>query len=169
MNFKHLMKYVSLLIVGLLAGNSFAFVLGVGSAIEKLSASSYIAFHESMQRSFLSWTPLLCGFLVLILGSLLVALRKEWREFEFFFVLFALLCILDELVMSWNGNFPLNRIINAWRVEGAPSDWSYVRTQWLHFMYWRCALMISSFILLLASVFLTKTDSRLSPNVAAVF
>lgn len=169
MNFKHLMKYISLLFVGLLAGNSFAFVLGMGPAIEKLSASSYLAFHESMQRSFLSWTPLLCGFLVFILVSLLVILRKNWRDFEFFFVLFALLCILDELIMSWSGNFPLNRMISSWRLDGAPSDWSYVRAQWLQFMYWRCALMVASFILLLASVFISKTESRPLPSVAVAF
>src|SRR5438445_12965248 len=101
MKFNLLMKYTSLLLVGLLAGNSFAFVLGMGSAIEKLSASSCIAFHESMQRSFLSWTPMLCVLLIFTLGSLLITMRKRWKEMEFFFVLFALICILDEMFMTW--------------------------------------------------------------------
>lgn len=163
------MKYSSLLLVGLLAGNSFAFVLGMGPAIEKLSASSYISFHESMQRSFLSWTPMLCVLLVAFLASLLITMLKQWKTLQFFLVLFSLICVADELFMTWSGNYPLSRLMLTWRFEGAPTDWGNIRTQWLYFMYWRCALLVAGFGLLLAAVCTTKSASRISPDVAAVF
>ncbi|MDG0815186.1 DUF1772 domain-containing protein [Bdellovibrio svalbardensis] len=161
MKFNQLMKYTSLLLVGLLAGNSFAFVLGMGSAMKKLSASSYVAFHESMQRSFLSWTPMLCVLLIFALFSLLVTMRKRWKELEFYLVLLALVCVLDELFMTWTGNYPLNKVASV--------GWGDIRTQWLHFMYWRCALLIVGFGLLLASVFTKRSVSPISRDVAAAF
>lgn len=158
MNFKSVMRYTSLLLVGLLAGNAFAFVLGMGPAIEKLSASSYLVFHESMQRSFLSWTPMLCGLLVLVLLVSLLTMRREWRKLEFLLIAFALLCVADELFMTWTGHFPLSRSIQMWRETGAPTDWSEIRTQWLHFMYWRCVLLLVGFGFLLASVCIRKNE-----------
>ena len=97
MTINRILKYAGLFLVGLLAGNAFAFVLGMGPAMERLSPSSYIAFHQSMQRSFLAWTPLLCGCLIVILAMILLGMRKRWKELEFFLVLFAMICVMDEL------------------------------------------------------------------------
>ncbi|HEX7675472.1 MAG TPA: DUF1772 domain-containing protein [Bdellovibrio sp.] len=169
MNLNNLIRYSSLLLVGLLAGNAFAFVLGMGPAMEKLSASSYMAFHESLQRSFLSWTPSLCILLVMFLALELFGMRRRWRNLDFFFVLFALLCVLDELMMTWVGNFPLNTLIHSWVLQGVPMDWGQIRAQWLYFMYWRCALLVASFSLLLASSVIMNSESQASRDVAAAF
>jgi hypothetical protein len=162
MKFNQILKYTSLLLVGLLAGNAFAFVVGMGPAMEKLSATSYIGFHQSMQRSFLAWTPLLCAMVVVLLAGLL-------KRIEFLFVVFALVCVLDELFMTWTGNMPLNRIIHSWQFQGAPNDWEDIRRQWVQLMYWRCALLVSGFALLIASVLVKRTEAPISQDVAVAF
>ncbi|MBO9666016.1 MAG: DUF1772 domain-containing protein [Bdellovibrio sp.] len=169
MKFNHILKYTSLLLVGLLAGNAFAFVVGMGPAMEKLSATSYIGFHQSMQRSFLAWTPLLCAMVVLLLAGLLIEMRHKWKRIEFLFVVFALVCVMDELFMTWTGNMPLNRIIHSWQIQGTPNDWEDIRRQWVQLMYWRCALLVSGFALLIASVLVKRTEAPISQDVAVAF
>ena len=169
MTINRILKYAGLFLVGLLAGNAFAFVLGMGPAMERLSPSSYIAFHQSMQRSFLAWTPLLCGCLIVILAMILLGMRKRWKELEFFLVLFAMICVMDELVMMWTGNVPLNRLIYGWQIGGPPNNWEAIRTQWVQLMYWRCALLIAGFSLLLASVLVKKSEAPISQDVAVAF
>ncbi len=161
-------RYISLMMTGLMAGSSFAFVLGMGPAMERLTVGSYIELHQSMETVFVAWTPFFYLALTLIITTNLFLLRKEWRSLEFVLVAFALLCILDELVMTWTGNLPLNRVINSWQMMTPPADWIEVRSQWVRFMYIRCALLISGFGLLLASSFVMKRsqDSHSSVFVA---
>lgn len=169
MKLNQFLKYTSLLLIGLLAGNAFAFVIGMGPAMQKLSASSYIAFHQAMQRSFLSWTPLLCFVVVFKLTVHLFVMRKHWQRIEFFFVLFALLCVMDELVMTWTGNMPLNRVIHLWQFQGPPNDWENIRAQWMHLMYWRCALLVAGFSFLIGSVLVKKTESPILRDASVAF
>jgi uncharacterized membrane protein len=169
MKLNQFLKYTSLLLIGLLAGNAFAFVIGMGPAMQKLSASSYIAFHQAMQRSFLSWTPLLCFVVVFKLAVHLFVMRKHWQRVEFFFVLFALLCVMDELVMTWTGNMPLNRVIHMWQFQGPPNDWENIRSQWVQLMYWRCALLVAGFSFLIGSVLVKKTESPILQDVSVAF
>ncbi|MBV2167060.1 MAG: DUF1772 domain-containing protein [Bdellovibrio sp.] len=156
MNISMIFRYISLLMTGLMAGSSFAFVLGMGPAMERLTVGSYIELHQSMETVFVAWTPFFYLALTLIIVTNLFLLRKDWRSLEFVLVAFALLCILDELVMTWTGNLPLNRVINSWQMMTPPADWIEVRSQWVRFMYIRCALLISGFGLLLASSFVMK-------------
>ncbi len=88
---------------------------------------------------------------------------------QFFLILFALVCILDELFMTWTGSYPINQIAQNWSLQNAPAGWVEIRTQWLCFVYWRCALLLVGFGLLLVSVFSTKSESPLSQDVAAAF
>ena len=169
MTINRILKYTGLFLVGLLAGNTFVFILGMRPAMENLSASSYIAFHQSMQRSFLAWTPLLCSFLVVILAMTLINMRRQWKELEFFFVLFAFICVLDELMMTWTGNVPLVNLLLRGQIHGPSGEWEAIRAQWVCLMYWRCAMLVAGFGLLLASVFVKKMRSPFSRDVAVVF
>ncbi|MFM6928856.1 MAG: DUF1772 domain-containing protein [Bdellovibrio sp.] len=164
-----ILKCTGLFLVGLLAGNTFAFILGMQPTMESLSASSYIAFHQSMQRNFLAWTPLLCSFLVVILAMTLINMRRQWKELDFFFVLFALICVLDELMMTWTGSFPLARVFLSSQAHGSSDGWEVIRAQWVYLMYWRFAMLFAGFGLLLASIFIKKIGSPISRDVAVVF
>ncbi|WP_413582809.1 DUF1772 domain-containing protein [Bdellovibrio sp. HCB288] len=166
MKINHFLKYTSLFLIGALAGNAFAFVMGMGSVMEKLSATSYIAFHESMQRSFLSWTPLLCMVVLFKLVTHLLMLRKQWKHLEFFFVLFTLLCVVNDLLITWTGFVPLNQLIRVWGFQGPPNDWEAIRSQWLNLMYWRCSVLTAGFSFLILSALIRRTESPISKDVA---
>ncbi|MNJ91300.1 hypothetical protein D3C87_89510 [compost metagenome] len=168
MNINFFLRYISILFVGLLAGNAFAFVLGVGPALEMLSVGTYVEFHQAMMSFLGARAPILYAGSLMALSLSLVTMRKQWRTLEYVMVLFALICVLDELVMSVNGNLPLTRSIQSWQINQPPNNWAEVRSQWMYLMYWRCALLVSAFVLLLsASCFKDKSLSSASGVVVA--
>lgn len=168
MNYSLIVRYSSLFLVGLMAGNSLAFVLGVGPAIRSLSAPAYIELHHSINDNFVRWTPVLYTCLLGIVGANLFVLRNHWRSMEFFLVLFTLICIFDEMFMMLRGNLPLHRMIQSWEAFSPPTNWSQIRQEWLEFMYLRAALLITGFSLLVLSCCVSKRF-RTSQDVAVVF
>ena len=168
MNYSLFVRYSSLFLVGLMAGNSLAFVLGVGPAIRSLSAPAYIELHHSIHENFVRWTPVLYTVLLGIVSANLFVLRNQWRSLEFFLVLFTLLCVFDEMLMMLRGNLPLHRMIQSWEVFSPPTNWAQIRQEWLEFMYLRAALLITGFSLLVLSCCVSKRF-RTSPDVAVVF
>ncbi|WP_291515817.1 DUF1772 domain-containing protein [Bdellovibrio sp. ArHS] len=151
-----------------MAGSSFAFVLGMGPAMENLSAAAYIELHQNLDPAFSAWNPLLYFILTVTIVANLFLLREEWKSLEFLLVLFALICVLDELLMTWTGNLPLSRAVHDWQMLAPPTNWAEVRSQWLRFMYIRSALLVSSFGLLLASSFFMKQSRASRSNVFVV-
>lgn len=134
-----LLRYATLLLSGLLAGSSFAYVLGLATLA------------ESPHFTNVSWceeAPFLCGLLLLLIAGDLLTLRRRWKSVEFLLVAFSLICILDEMTMTW--------MIHSWHVLSPSVEWVEVRSQWFRFMYIRSALLASGFALLLASVFFMK-------------
>lgn len=146
--------------VGLMAGNSLAFVLGMGTAMEKLSMGSYIELRQSMDTTFSAWAPLFYILITASIASNLYYLRRAWRTLEFMLVAFALVCVLDEAVMTW--------ATHSWQLMTPLSDWDDIRSQWLRFMYIRSALLVSGFGLLLASSFFMKRSLSSPRDVFAV-
>lgn len=153
MKFSIFFRYVGLLLVGLMAGSSFSFLVGMGSGLERLPVGSKFELHKSMEFPFAQWTYVIYLALILILCFNLFSIRQKWKTLEFILVVFSLVCVVDDLVMTLVGDLPLIESIQSW-LSTSPGNWIEVRSQWLNFMYIRCALLISSFILLLASSYL---------------
>jgi hypothetical protein len=157
-------RYIAILMVGLLAGNSFAFVLGMGPAMESLSAFTYIEFHRQLEGFFSGRTPLMYTLALLALTVDLLLLRRSWKNLEFVLIFFSLICILDELLMASNGSGPLVRSLSAWNIREIPVDWVDVRALWLRFMYWRSALLVSAFAMLLLATCITNKSPEASAD-----
>lgn len=168
MNVSTLLRYCGLLLVGMMAGSSFAFVLGMGPAMEQLSITSYMEFHRSMETPFNIFSPLIYLLAIATLLASLYQIRQSWKSMEFLLIAFALLCVVDELLMTRFGNLPLNHVISQWDLIAPPPDWMEIRSQWLRFMYIRSALLVSGFALLLASTFFMKRSPASPQDVFAV-
>lgn len=156
------------MMVGLLSGGSFSFVLGLGSAMEHLSLAAYVEIHQSMSPLLDSWMLSFYLLLVAFLFLDLFYLRHEWQSLEFVLVFFALLCICDEFAMTWNGNMPLDHVIKSWHMQSPPPDWMEIRSQWLRFMYLRSVLLVAGFGLLLSSTFFIRKNQASQQDVFAV-
>ena len=148
MNITTMLRYTSLMLVGLLAGSSLSFVLGLGPALEELSAGAYVEIHQSMNPLHSPGVVGLYLALAVLLSLDLYHLRNEWKSLEFVLVAFTLICVCDEFAMTWT--------VQSWEVLALPANWNDVRSQWERFMYIRSALLVTGFGLLLASTFFMK-------------
>ena len=86
---------------------------------------------------------------------------------EYLLMVFAVICVLNELLMTYMGNLPLNQLITSWDLMSPPPDWMDIRSQWLWFMYIRCALLVAGFSLLLASIFMMRPAPSSQPDAFA--
>ncbi|UXR64080.1 DUF1772 domain-containing protein [Bdellovibrio bacteriovorus] len=161
------LKYLGLLLLGLMAGSSFALVVGVGPTLENLSILAYLEFHRNWHQSFSMMSPVVYALALLTLSANMYLSRHRWKSMEFLLMLFAVICVLNELLMTYMGNLPLNQLITSWDLLSPPPDWMDIRSQWLWFMYIRCALLVAGFSLLLASIFMMKPVRSSQPDAFA--
>lgn len=151
------LQYFGLLLAGLMAGSSIFFHVGVISGIEKSSGGSFREVNQIMELPFAEWTYVIYLAFIFTLCLNLFLIRRRWKSLEFMMVVFSLVCVVDDLVMTLAGNLPMVQGLRSWQNTSA-ENWIEVRSQWSNFMYIRCALLSASFILLLASTYLmTKT------------
>lgn len=167
MNLSLGLKYLGLLLLGLMAGSSFALVVGVGPTLENLSILAYLEFHRNWTHSFSMMSPIVYSLVLLTLTASMYLSRRRWKSMEFLLIAFAVICVLNELLMTYMGNLPLNQLITSWDLMSPPPDWMDIRSQWLWFMYIRCALLVAGFSLLLASIFMMKPARSSQPDAFA--
>lgn len=148
MNATVILRYTSLMLAGLLAGSSVSFVLGLGTALDRLSADAYTEIHQSMNPLFSPGVIGLYLALAIFLSLDLYSIRSGWKSLEFVSVAFSLICVCDEFAMTWT--------VQSLEILSLPANWIDVRSQWEGFMYIRSALLVAGFALLLASTFFMK-------------
>ena len=168
MSWSFIFRYTAILMVGLLASNSFAFVLGMGPAMDSLTAITYLELHRQLEGFFSGRTPIMYAVAVASLVLDLVLQKRDWKKFEFILVLFALICILDEILMGLSGSGSLTQSLRDWNFQNIPADLADVRILWMRYMYWRSALLISGFVLLLAATCFTNKSLEPSEDAVAV-
>lgn len=160
------LQYFGLLLAGLMVGSSISFHVGVILSIEKSSGSSIREINQLMELHFAEWIYVIYLAFILVLGSILFLIRRRWKSLEFLMVVFSLVCVVDDLVMTLAGNLPMLQGLRSWQ-NTASENWIEIRSQWSNFMYIRCALLSASFILLLASTYL-MTRTKISQKDAVV-
>lgn len=156
MNLAFLLRYCSLLCVGLLAGNAVAF--GVGMMAEDLENLTPVSYQIMMVFIGSKASYLYFGAFA-SLGLTLFSLRRYWKTLHFISLFFAFICLGHEVLLSTSSQTLLLQ---------HTKDWMTLRSQWAHFLYWRCSLLTSSFILLVISSFTTGKSQASSDVVAAV-
>ncbi|MGZ3772523.1 MAG: DUF1772 domain-containing protein [Pseudobdellovibrionaceae bacterium] len=153
MKFTVILRYISLLIAGMMAGSSFSTLVGLSPGIERLSMPSCAELLKSMDLPFAQLTYIFYFALIFILCTNLFLIREKWKTLEFLLVLFSLACVSDDLITRTVGDFSINHGTSAFQ-NTVQAHWFEIRTQWFNFMCIRCALQISSFVLLLSSTYL---------------
>jgi len=63
-----------------------------------------------------------------------------------------LVLVIGDMVVTLKGNVPINRIIQTWRADAPPAQWSELRDRWERLHTIRTALIVSGFAFFAASV-----------------
>ncbi len=156
MKLTFMLRFTCLLLLGLMAGGALSFVARWNAAFESVSAVSAVGYQSLLITSGAYTSVVIYALILTGMFLDLICMRSQWKSPEFILVLFAMICIADEGLMTYSGNLPLNRWLPVMDLGLPPISWLEVQTQWVKFMYIRSALLVTSFALLLASTFFMK-------------
>ncbi|MGB8190988.1 MAG: hypothetical protein WCF67_03670 [Chitinophagaceae bacterium] len=148
---------ITLLAYAMIASQAFMYILSLKQVQLNLGANSYTEIRKltdaSMRASFkyVIYTALLANLLLVIVAA------KTPNSLVFISATIALIALIAEIMLTLKGNLPINDVINTWRVDNVPANWSTFREQWLTIFQYRQIASITGFVsLLIGAVFGTK-------------
>lgn len=126
--------------------------IGLARAMKLLSSSAYTEFHQSTNRTFDPYMPIVV--IGALLGGLaLIVLFGIWTV-SGQLIAGGVVCFAAGLAISIAASVPINKQIASWSVEDPPPDWAAVRTRWVHFHVARTLFSVPALALYIEAVIL---------------
>ncbi len=151
--FRKFIIFISVLATGLFAGFTSFFSLTVGPAIKELSAATFLEFFRYDRVAFDKNVLNLYLVMGISTGVWLFLWRRRYRMVDFYFVLGAFLCVLQEIFLSYLGHYRINTLLRSFadsRIVG--SEIYGLREEWAYFMNFHFATNFLGFCLILAAL-----------------
>ncbi|MEK2689031.1 hypothetical protein [Bdellovibrio sp. GT3] len=156
--------FTSVLSTGLFAGFTCFFSLCFAPALKEIPPAISMEFFRFDKSAFdqnVFLTYLVMGTSI---GSWLILWRQRYRMVDFYFVLGAFLCVLQEAFLSYLGHYRINTIFRSFSVDRIVSSDVYaLREEWAYFMNFHFATNLVGFLLVLAAL-KRATSGRESPR-----
>src|SRR5215813_8865648 len=100
--------------------------IGLGRAMSRLSAATYVEFHQATNHTFDPYMPIvvvgaiLGGFVLAIFSSGIHSVSGE-------LAIAGSLCYVAVLAITLPTNLRINKQIARWSVQSPPDDWTSIR------------------------------------------
>ena len=106
--------------------------VGLGRAMSRLSASTYVEFHQATNHTFNPYMP------IVVVGAILggVVLAVSFRGIHSLSGSLAIagsVCYVAVVAIALSTDVRINKQIERWSVESPPDDWLAVRSRWVRF------------------------------------
>jgi uncharacterized membrane protein len=106
--------------------------IGLGRAMSRLSASTYVEFHQATNHTFDPYMP------IVVVGALLggielAILSQGIHSLSGQLAIAGSVCYVAVLAIALSINVRINKQVERWSVESPPDDWSAVRARWVRF------------------------------------
>jgi uncharacterized membrane protein len=106
--------------------------MGLGRAMSRLSASTYVEFHQATSRTFDPYMPIVV--VGALLGGIVLAIPSRGiRSLSGELAIAGSVCYAAVLAISLATNVRINKQIARWSVQGPPNDWALIRASWVRF------------------------------------
>ena len=106
--------------------------IGLGRAMSRLSASSYVEFHQATNHTFNPYMPIVV--VGAILGGIVLAIPFQGIHSPSGALAIAgSICFVAVLAIALSTNVRINKQIEHWSVESPPDDWRPIRARWVRF------------------------------------
>jgi archaellum biogenesis protein FlaJ (TadC family) len=151
-----LVRFVNIIVAGLLAGVSFGIWIGFNPS--GLSPSTYI---EQQQNMLQSLRTLMVSLVVLAtIITILSAYLQKHDKRAFISLIFAAVFFIACILITRFGNKPIDDIVITWTKDTIPNNWTELRDNWWSFHILRTVAEIIALLLVTwASI---KKDSEKS-------
>jgi hypothetical protein len=106
--------------------------VGVGRAMSRLSASTYVEFHQATNHTFNPYMPIVV--VGTILGGVVLAILSHGiHSLSGELAVAGSVCYVAVLAIALSTDVRINKEIGRWSAQRPPNDWSAVRSRWIRF------------------------------------
>ncbi|UYL08723.1 DUF1772 domain-containing protein [Bdellovibrio sp. SKB1291214] len=151
--FRKFIMYLAVLSTGLFAGFTMFFSLTVGPAMKELSPISFLEIFRYDRDAFDQNVLFLYIVMGVSTGIWLLCWIRRCRMVDFYFVLGAFLCVLQEIFLSYFGHYRINTLLRSFAETRTLGGEIYgLREEWVYFMNFHFATNLLGFCLILAAL-----------------
>jgi uncharacterized membrane protein len=105
--------------------------IGLGRAMSRLSASTYVEFHQATNHTFNPYMPIVVvGALV---GGVVLAILSQGHSLSRELAIAGSVCYVAVLAIALSTDVRINKQIERWSVQSPPDDWRPIRARWVRF------------------------------------
>lgn len=106
--------------------------IGLGRAMSRLSASTYVEFHQATNHTFDPYMPIVVlGALLggIVLASFSPGIHSRSGELA----IAGTVCYVTVIAVGLPTDIRINKQIERWLVQCPPADWALTRARWVRF------------------------------------
>jgi uncharacterized membrane protein len=100
--------------------------------MSRLSASTYVEFHQATNDTFNPYMPIVVVG-ALLGGIVLAILSQGIHSLSGKLAIAGSVCYVAVLAIALSTDVPINKQIAHWSVQSPPGDWSTIRASWVRF------------------------------------
>ena len=146
----HTLELIVLLMAALATGGLMVNWVGLTRAMAPLSPSAYVEFHQSTNRTFDPYMPIVV--VGAIVGGVVLALTSGIHTASGQFSAFGVACYVAVIAVGVPTCVRMNKQVARWSIKNPPADWAEVRARWIRFHVIRTLFSVPAFGLYAAAM-----------------
>ncbi len=103
----------------------------------KISGATFIEMHRPIDLLMRSIGPIMFTIMLSLYGLLTILFFIEKSKIKGFLILAAILFLLGNTFVAFQGNRPLNDLFLTWTPTTIPGNWSSLRDEWFGYHFFR--------------------------------
>jgi uncharacterized membrane protein len=128
----HVLQFTVVVFAALATGGLMVNWIGLGRAMSRLSASTYVEFHQATNHTFDPYMPIVV--VGAILGGIVLAIVSQGiQSLSGELAVAGSVCYVAVLAIALTTNVPINKQIARWSVQSPPDNWARIRSSWIRF------------------------------------
>jgi len=139
----HTFEVIVLFTAGLATGGLMANWVGLARAMAELSPSTYVEFHQSTNRTYDPYMPIVV--IGAIIGGVLLVVASGINTPSGQLSGFGAVCYAAVIAITVPTNLRINKQVARWSIENPPGDWAEVRARWIRFHVIRTLFSVPAF------------------------
>ncbi len=144
-----ILRFLSLFLAGILAGEELVVRYGVQPALTALEDRAHILARQALVRRLRVVVP---AIMVPTVLAAIAALIVGGGAPGFWFRLAGTLALVAFVLFSFLGTVPINIQVNDWQVDAPPSDWKEVVRRWQFIDVFRSTAALVAFALFVVGI-----------------
>jgi uncharacterized membrane protein len=150
----HALELIVLLMAALATGGLMVNWVGLARAMAQLSPSTYVELHQTTNRTFQPYMPVVV--VGAVVGGVVLAVASGIHTASGQLSAFGVVCYGAVIAISVP-DVRINKQLARWSIENPPGDWAELRARWIHFHVIRTLFSIPAFALYAAAMILRNT------------